>query len=243
MEMNSELEGIYYNKGIELAKAQKYEEALTNYQKAAAINDKNYQIFYQMGNAYANLKKSPEAIKNYQQCLALNDTFALAYRAIGNVYLLDKDYDKAIENYEKANSITNSEAIKTALKDNLATVYREAGTDQFTKKKYDKAIEWLLKANQLVETDRSFLYLARCYHQKKQYAEADAAFDKTLTLKKSITEGLVAYYRGSMYKDKGDMKKAIELFTLGLADETVKKACKSEIDNYNAKKKQTPPKP
>jgi tetratricopeptide (TPR) repeat protein len=64
------------------------------------------------------------------------------------------------------------------------------------------------------------------------------SFDKALSVKKTVTEGAIGYYKGTMYKQKGDYDKAIEFFKQGLTDEKFKKACQSEIANTTALKKQ-----
>jgi tetratricopeptide (TPR) repeat protein len=80
--------------------------------------------------------------------------------------------------------------------------------------------------------------LGKTYTEKKKYDLALQSFDKALSIKKTVTEGAIGYYKGTLYKQKGDLDKAIEFFKQGLTDEKFKKACKSEIDNTTALKKQ-----
>jgi tetratricopeptide (TPR) repeat protein len=212
------------NKGVECAKSGKFEDAIKYYESALKFK-RDYRPYYYQAAAYRGLKKVPEAVNAYQQSLAISEKPEV-YKGLAGLYLEQKDFEKAIANYEKA-----------AAKEEAGRVYVSWGIALFKEKAFDKAIEKLTIANQSNETDLNYYFIAQAFGEKKKYADADTAFNKVLTLQKTITPGQVAYSRGVMYKAKGDMNKAIEQFKLGLSDEKVKKACKSEIDYYEAKLK------
>lgn len=212
------------NKGVELAKAGKFDEAIASYESSLKIK-KDYRAYYYQGAAYRSLKKYPEAISAYQLSLSLGEKPEVL-KGLAGVYVEQKDYEKAIAAFEKAGA-----------KDDIARLYVTWGAGLFKEKKYDNAIDVLTKGNTLMESDINYLLLGQAYGEKKKYAEADTAFEKALTIKKSVTPGQIAYYRGAMYKAKGDIPKATEQFKLGLADEKFKKACKSELDRIEAEQK------
>lgn len=230
-----------YNKGIELYKAGKNEEALASYQKSFDIK-KDFKPIYQMGIVYQKMQKSAEAIKMFEQSVALNSTFGQAYIAMASVHYMDKDFTNAIADYEKAVSMSADEQAKTSLKEKIGLCYFQMGLAHFNDRKgdktYEKAIESFTKGNEANESDLNWLFLARCQAEKKLYDVAIVSFDKALSLKKTVTEGQVAYYKGTMFKNKGDVQKALEQFKISVLDEKFKKASDSEIKYFEAKAKQ-----
>ncbi|MCE1188986.1 MAG: tetratricopeptide repeat protein [Ignavibacteria bacterium] len=235
-EIESQIAGIqseiaidFYNKGIELYKQDKGEDALAAYQKSLDIK-KDHKVYYQMGLTYQKMKKPAEAIKMLEQCIALNDSFALAYNAIAGIHYTNKDYTAAIASYEKTIAVAKNETIKTAAKNGANSSYFAMGSELFKEKKYDKALECFTKANELTESDNTQLFIARCYAEKKQIEAANAAFDKTLQIKKTVSEGQVAYYRGMMYMAKNNYAKASECFVIASKDEKFKKFSDAQLD-------------
>lgn len=175
---------LAYNKGLELYKAGKNEEALASYQKSLEIK-KDYKPVYQMGVVYQKMQKNADAIKMFEQAVAINDSFALAYSAMANVHYMEKDFPAAIEDFEKALSLTKSEQGKASIKEFIGKAHFQSGLALYNEKKYDKAVESFTKANEASETDLNWLFIARAQAEKKQYDVAVASFDKALSLKKN----------------------------------------------------------
>jgi tetratricopeptide (TPR) repeat protein len=227
----------YYNQGIDLSKSSKFDEAIVMFDKSLAIK-KDPKVYLTKGVTLSKMQKSAEAIAEVKLAIALDSTYDIAYYTLGGMYFATKDYKSALPNYLKAQEITKIEALKNNSKESLKAVYFQLGTIAYNEKKWDSAIENFNKANEQVEYDQAYLWLGKTYTEKKKYDLALQAFDKALTVKKTVTEGAIGYYKGTMYKQKGDYDKAIEFFKQGLTDEKFKKACKSEIDNTTALKKQ-----
>jgi tetratricopeptide (TPR) repeat protein len=227
----------YYNQGIDLSKSSKFDEAIAMFDKSLSLK-KDPKVYLTKGVTLFKMQKPAEAIIEIKSAVALDSTYDLAYYTLGGIYSAAKDYKNALPNYLKAQEITKIEALKNNSKESLKAVYFQLGTTSYSEKKWDAAIENFNKSNEQVEYDQAYLWLGKTYTEKKKYDLALQAFDKALSIKKTVTEGAIGYYKGSMYKQKGDLDKAIEFFKQGLADEKFKKACKSEIDNAAALKKQ-----
>ena len=65
---------LHFNSGDALFKAEKYEEAMKEYEKASYSKDIEVQAksYYNMGNSLYRSEKLPEAIQYYQKCLELD---------------------------------------------------------------------------------------------------------------------------------------------------------------------------
>lgn len=218
----------FYNKGNELSKAGKFEDAIKEYDKSLAIN-KDYKTYYQKGLTLSKMQKNEDAKKELNNALTLNPAFDLAFLALGKIFAEAKDYDNAIANYVKAIEVTTNDALKTSIKEATSRTYFTIGSNFYKEKKYDKAIENFTKSVEYFDFDQSYLFLGKAQNDKKQYDVALQSFDKAAQFKKTITDGALAYNRGIVYKSKGDNNKALEQFTLGLSDPNYKKACDSEI--------------
>jgi tetratricopeptide (TPR) repeat protein len=231
----------YYNKGNELNKGGKFEEAIKSYDQALAIS-KNPKYYYQKGLALSKLNKNKEAEQELKSAVALNDSFDIGYVALGNLQNINKDYTEAIKSYEKALAVTKNETLKTSIKETILKTYLAAGSNSYNDKKYDQSIEWMLKSISISPSDAAYLSLAKSYIEKKKYSEAITALDSSKSLQKTVTDGAIAYYRGLIHLNKGADNKAIESFTVALNDPTYKKASQTQIDYLNAKLKGTKPK-
>ncbi|MGE5457890.1 MAG: tetratricopeptide repeat protein, partial [Methanococcaceae archaeon] len=74
----------YFNKGNELSKANKFDEAIQNYDKSLAIS-KDYKTYYQKGITLSKMEKPQDAIEAFNASIAANKTFDQAYIALASV--------------------------------------------------------------------------------------------------------------------------------------------------------------
>lgn len=231
-----------FNEGNELAKDNKFEEAIKKYDASLAINAKDAKTHYQKGIILSKMDKTDDAEKSFNAAIEADPNFDMAYLALAGLLTKKNDYDGAIKNYEKVVEVSKNPAFISSAKEGESRTYLVAGNVAMKEKKYDKAIEYLNKANEKEGSDQAFLSLAKAYNEKKQYDNALKSLDSTETLKKSVTDGAIAYYRGLVYFNKGDNNKALEYFKAGLTDATYKKACQSQVNYINALLKGAKPK-
>lgn len=228
----------FYNKGNELYKQSKFEEAIKSYDQALSIS-KDPKYYYQKGLAFTKLSKNKEAEDALKSSVALNDSFDIGYVALASIQTANKDYEGAIKSYEKALTVTKNENLKTSISESISKTYLVAGNNSYKDKKYDQSIEWTLKSINNSPSDAAYLGLAKAYIEKKKYTDALTALDSSKTLQKTVTDGAIAYYRGLVQMNKGEESKAIESFTIALNDPNYKKASQAQIDYLKAKQKGT----
>jgi tetratricopeptide (TPR) repeat protein len=226
----------FYNKGNELYKQNKFEEAILSYDQALTIS-KDPKYYYQKGLAFSKLSKNKEAEDALRSSVALNDSFDIGYVALASIQTANKDYEGAVKSYEKALTVTKNENLKISVSEAISKTYLAAGNNSYKDKKYDQSIEWMLKSINNTPSDVAYLGLAKAYIEKKKYNDAITAIDSSKIMQKTVTDGAIAYYRGLVQMNKGEESKAIESFTIALNDPNYKKASQAQIDYLKAKQK------
>jgi tetratricopeptide (TPR) repeat protein len=232
----------YYNKGNELSKAGNFDEAIKNYDLSLAINNKDPKTYYQKGLTFSKMNKDEDAVNALNQAVAVDNSFDLAYLALAGIMTKKSQFEDAIKNYEKVLAVSSNDALKTAAKEGISKTNTTLGNAAYKEKKYDKAIDYYNKSVLQDNFDLAYLGLAKSYIEKKQNDNALKSLDSLTAHKKLVSDGAINYYKGLIYFNKGENKKAIEAFTAGLSDATYKKACQSQIDFIKAKEKGAKPK-
>ncbi|MBI4335554.1 MAG: tetratricopeptide repeat protein, partial [Candidatus Omnitrophica bacterium] len=109
-----------YQRGNELYRNGKYEEAIEEYSKVAVIHGiRNSAIYYNLGNAYFKVKKLGRAIASYERAYALNprDEDIRANLDYANTFLVDTfDGRRGVISYlvERINGLYNLNEIMLA---------------------------------------------------------------------------------------------------------------------------------
>ena len=69
----------YLNKGISLVELEKYEDAVTCYDKAATIDTNDSLIWYNRGVALTQLEKFDDALSSYEKAIEVSPGYADAW--------------------------------------------------------------------------------------------------------------------------------------------------------------------
>lgn len=218
-----------FNAGNMKMKAGDYQGAIVEYD-AALAKSKDYRIFYQKGIALKKLNKVQESVDALKECIKQNSNFDLAYNALGGAYFSLNEMELAIENFQKVLEISTNNSVKSKVKEYIARSYAKLGQNALNEGSLEQAVSLLLKAVENYNFDAAFLSLARAYCEIGDWDKVISASENALKYKSSISKGGPYYYMGMAYKNKSDITKAKENFTLAKADPSYKKLAEYELD-------------
>ncbi|MFN7909386.1 MAG: tetratricopeptide repeat protein [Microcystis sp.] len=192
--------GIYYNQ-------QKYELALSDYNKAIELNRNFAMAYYNRGLLYYNQQKYDLALSDYSKAIDINRNDAVAYVNRGILYDDLQKYDLALADYTKA----------IELNPNYALAYNNRGILYYNQQKYELALSDYTKA---IDINPNFAEAynnrGNLYDDLQKYDLALSDYTKAIEINPNFAE---AYYnRGLLYKNLqkydlalSDFSKAIEI--------------------------------
>jgi len=91
----------FFEKGQGLLEKRKYQEALSEFNKAIEMNDSYFRYYYFRARTYYSLKRYDQAIKNLKKALNIFPEYTAALFFLAEVYHKKKDYVRAKENLLK----------------------------------------------------------------------------------------------------------------------------------------------
>nr|ADN17540.1 Tetratricopeptide TPR_2 repeat protein [Gloeothece verrucosa PCC 7822] len=188
----------YNNRGLLYSDLQKYKLALSDYNKAIALNPLLEQAYYNRGVLYSQLKKYELALSDYDKAIQLNPEDTQVYYNRGNLYKTLKEYDKALFDYNKAIEFNSEDA---QAYNNRAVVYKEL-------KEYKKALSDYNKAIEINPDDaRTYYNRGILYKELEEYELALSDYSKAIEINPQLA---FAYAnRGILYAQTGNKKQAI----------------------------------
>lgn len=193
------------NRGNELYRLERFEEALAAFERAIKIKPDFYPAWYGKGNVLSSLERYEQAIAAYDRATQLKPDFYLAWRDRGAMLAFLKRYQEALASFDKAILGKPNDYVAWYIRGDLLAVNMQqypqaiAAYERVIAIKSDFAPAWTGKAEALYEL--------------KRYQEAIAALDQAIqiepqqvaawTLKGTIllawerySEALSAYERG-----------------------------------------------
>jgi Flp pilus assembly protein TadD len=146
----------FHSQGKQQYQAGQLEQALSNYQKAIALNPSYAQAHYHLGILYEDLQQFDKANAEYQLAVkqdnSANSLIRLqAYNNWGHLLILQKEYAKAITPLLEGKNALNEEQVKTEgdfQKVNYALL-KNLGWAQLELKNYAEATSLLQEAIRL----------------------------------------------------------------------------------------------
>jgi len=224
--------GKLYNEGNSMLKAGNYNGAISNYDKALAI-EKDYRIYYQKGVAQKKANDLNGSKASLEESIKLKGDFEPSYNALGGVYFSMGNYTEAIKNFEKVLILSDNGGVEKKVKKNMSLAYAKLGNEEISKGNAPKAIEYLMKAVENDNYDAAYLSLAKLYSELGEWDKSITASENALKYKSKITAGGPYFYMGVSYKGKGDMQKAKEMFEKAKSDATYRKTAEYELSLLN----------
>ncbi|MBE9072426.1 tetratricopeptide repeat protein [Microcystis sp. LEGE 08355] len=198
----------YYNRGVLYYNQQKYDLALSDWNKAIELNPNFAGAYYNRGLLYYNQQKYDLALSDWNKAIELNPNFALAYNNRGVLYRLQEKYELALADWNKAIELNRNFAMAYY---NRGLLYKDLQKYDLALSDYSKAIE-LNRSYAIAYNNRGVLY----FNQQK-YELALADWNKAIKINPNDAD---AYNnRGVLYaltrefpKALADAEKASELY-------------------------------
>lgn len=212
-----------FNLGVRNLQANKFEEAIKNFEVATMIDPKDANAYKNLGYAYIKLGNDEKAIEAYEKALKYDSTDTRTMLTLGIEYQRLQKYDKAAEMFSRVLALepTNSDALA-----NLAMVYDLKGESEKALEAYNNAL-----AKNPDDTD---LYFNRglLFYRKEKFDEAVKDFEKVLLNNPKDFEAL--FYMGSSYLNLGDRlkKERVALEEQGKKDSKIKELAEKEKKYY-----------
>ena len=97
-------------KGIDLTRLEKFDEAITEFNKVIAINPKSANAYYSLGFAYDKKSDLNNAISNFSKAIEIEPVLTDAYYNRGFDYYKKSAFDNAITDYNKVIEINSAYA-------------------------------------------------------------------------------------------------------------------------------------
>lgn len=189
-----------YDNGITYLNDERYNEAVSTFQKIATLDPDFKQVHYNLGRSYIGLKEFGKAIDSLKSAIDSDAALEDVHYHIGCAYVEQKQFGKAIPHLEKA--ITIDPNLKEA-HDILASAYRESGNLEASTNTVKLDTDHqpprdLAETIKLKHYNRGIAYL-----NDKRYSDAVDAFQNVFTLDPDFTEAHfnlgVAYLKMETY--------------------------------------------
>lgn len=195
-----ENDSAHYIIAQDLTKKRKYENALSELEKAIALNESNYLYYYDMGKLQYLLKRFGDASASFIRSCELNDHFSPSRYNLGLTYVKLKDENKALDSFKQSVKI-NPEYEKGYIEQ--ARVYNRLGMLSECVKAYDTLIQ------RFPDNVSAIMELGSVYYQYGQYEKSESQYKIALEmLSKSEESTLTAYNLSKVLYDQGKYKEA-----------------------------------
>ncbi|MFN6274481.1 MAG: tetratricopeptide repeat protein, partial [Microcystis sp.] len=197
----------YYNRGVLYYNQQKYDLALSDWNKAIELNPNFAGAYVNRGILYSDLQKYDLALSDYSKAIDINPNYAVAYNSRGILYSDQQKYELALSDYNKAIDINP----------NLAVAYNNRGLVYYNQQKYELALADYNKTIDINPND-AVAYNNRgvLYKNLQKYDLALSDYRKAIDINPKLAEAYLG--RGNLYSDQqkyelalADYRKAIDI--------------------------------
>lgn len=158
--------------GDQYANSQLWDQAITQYEKALAIDETAVKVYPSLAYALLKSERLEEATKIYTRYVSLDPNNCEAHSSLGFAYVSQDQMDMAMKSYEKALELCPEDA---ALFNNVGRAYASAGMQLEAIEAFRRAIE--LNPNDIA----TYESLAQLQYERKLYPDAIATYEAILS--------------------------------------------------------------
>jgi tetratricopeptide (TPR) repeat protein len=117
---------LYYARGLFNSTKEKYNKALQDFDKAAALNPNfnPFGIALNSGIAYQSIEETDKAIENFTRAVEIDPKSSTAYHTRGLAYYTLENYKEAVDDFLQSNDLNPDNSVTTF---NLGMAYYKLG--------------------------------------------------------------------------------------------------------------------
>jgi protein O-GlcNAc transferase len=197
---------VYNSRGNVFAALRRFDEALTDFEMAIALDPQSSLAFGNQGNVYQELGRFDEAVVSYDEAIALNPHDAeVCYNRGGALQEL-KRFDEAVASYDKAIALRPDYAEALS---NRGMVLQALGRHSEAVTSYDRAIA--LRPN----FSEALCGRGSALQELEQFDKAITSYDDAIAAKSDFAEAF--NYRGMCFEKLGRLPEALASFDTAIA--------------------------
>ncbi|MBN2395126.1 MAG: tetratricopeptide repeat protein [Candidatus Atribacteria bacterium] len=212
LELDPQMTGAYYQRGLLFSLLRKYEAAIQDYSKVIELIPNYAMAYLKRGNDYNCLGNYEAAINDFNKAIELNPEDADAYKFRGDSYKCNGKYEASIIDYTKAIELKPEDKEDAFHGLFYWITYSDRGTAYLCLKNYEAALKDYSKALEIIPDDPD-IYGKRGYVYSEQGNLQAALKDYTIAI--SLNSQFAGDYvnRGNIYADLGNYEAALRDFT------------------------------
>jgi uncharacterized protein (TIGR02466 family) len=191
--------------GVALEGQRKFEQAMTTYRSALALDSGIAEIHFNLGSVYSNLGRLDEAISCYRKAVALKPNLAVAWFNLGIALQQQGKLEEAVAAYRRA--IAAEPGFYEAY-GNLGTVLQRQG-------KLVDAVACYLKGLAIHPDPLGHFNLGTALRDQGKHQEAADAYLKALAMNPDYADA--HNNLGEIFRDQGNMDDAIKCYQNAMA--------------------------
>jgi tetratricopeptide (TPR) repeat protein len=191
-----------------------YEQAVTEFQRAADLEPTSDEAYAGLGKAYEELGKMDLAERTYKQAIALRPSYWRVYNWLGTFYLRRGRFAEAADQFQQLLKLAPDSFVGYG---NLANAY-------FSQGRYAEAIPMYQQSISIRPTDGdAYSNLAYAYFAQKQFTQAARTNEQAVRLEQR-NYGVWGNLADSYYWAPGERSKAPDAYrkAIGLAEEMLR---------------------
>ena len=188
----------YNNRGIAYHNLKRYQEALTDLNRAIQVDPNFANAYASRGNTYVDLQRYDKALADFQRAIQLDPTLIPAYAQRSSTYAALGRYAEALADVNRV----------IQLDPRVAQSYWHRGNIHAAMQRYDKALADYNRAIQLNSNDaNAYQCLGITYYELRQYDKALTAYNRAIHLDPGFVNAYIN--RGVIYDDLQQYSEAL----------------------------------